>query len=686
MDKADKDPTLVLCVEDEAAARSLLVHMLSRRFSNLIVARDGAEGLDLFRQYCPSLVITDIKMPNLDGIRMARSIRAESPGTRIIITTALDEAEQLLSAIEIGVTDYVIKPLTPGRVLDAIDKCLQLGALETELRSSKAKTETILESIGDAFFALDGQGCFSYLNRKAEEYFGQPRQALLGRAFLPLFPEFFPGQRALRDAMASQENRSFEHFLPTRNRWLEVRIYPLDGGVSVYLRDITEAKRAEEQIRQLAFYDKLTGLPNRALLQERLTSAILRRRRLGGRCAVLFLDLDHFKTINDSLGHETGDRVLQEVGRRLRGSIRDSDTAARLGGDEFIVLLEGFDPPENIHSVTHRILLSLAQEYHHDEVSLSLTASIGISFYPDDGETVEDLLKTADTAMYHGKKRGRNSYQLYRKEMTVQTMQFLLLDNAMRRAIQHDEFILAYQPQVDLKSRRLVGIEALVRWRHPEMGLLPPGEFIPLAEETGFILQLGEWVLEQACLQARLWMNMTPCPFRLGVNLSGRQFWQDDLVDAIARILAETGLPPDRLELEITESMLMTDLESAIEKMLQLNAMGVRLAIDDFGTGYSSLAALKQFPIQSLKIDKSFIKELEANANDAAIVASIIALAHTMNLSVVAEGIETRGQYDLLARQGCEAAQGYLFSPPLPAAELTQKLPGLTGERDALAG
>ena len=674
MANADKDPTPILCVEDEPAARNLLVHILKRRFTNLIVARDGAEGLDLFRQYCPPLVITDIRMPVLDGIRMARSIRAESPGTRIIFTTALDETEQLLQAIEIGVTDYVVKPMAPSRLFEAIDKCLQLSALETELRSSKAKTETILESIGDAFFALDGQGCFTYLNRKAEELFGFNRQDLLGRAFLPLFPEYFPGQMAFQDALGARENRSFEHFMPTLHRWLGVRVYPLEGGISVYLRDITEAKQAEDQIRQLAFYDKLTGLPNRALLQERLTSAILRRRRIGGRCAVLFLDLDHFKTINDSLGHETGDKVLQELARRLRACIREADTAARLGGDEFIVLLEGFEPPENIHSVSHRILLALAQEFHFHEVNLSLTASIGISFYPDDGETVDDLLKAADAAMYHGKKRGRNGYQFYRKEMTVQTMQFLLLDNAMRKAIQHQEFILAYQPQFDLKTRRLIGFEALVRWRHPDMGLLPPGEFIPLAEDTGFILQLGQWVLEQACLQARLWMAVTPAPFRMGVNLSGRQFWQEDLVASIARILAETGLPPERLELEITESMLMTDAESAIAKMRELHTMGVTLAIDDFGTGYSSLAALKQFPIQSLKIDKSFIKDVEANPSDAAIVTSIIALAHTINLTVVAEGIETPEQCDLLLRQACDAGQGYLFSQPLPAAELTTRL------------
>jgi diguanylate cyclase (GGDEF)-like protein/PAS domain S-box-containing protein len=666
----DPDGPQILCVEDDAASRTVLVQILRQRFANLIVAKGGVEGLDLFRRYRPALVVTDIAMPDMDGIAMARTIKQECPETKVIFTTARGDSDLLLTAIELGVSDYVIKPLSAQRLHSAVGKCLEVVALERELRNSHARTEVILESIGDAFFVLDRHGLFTYLNRRAEEYFRVPRQGLLGQSLLTRFPEFFPHQQVFLDARAAQESQSFEHFSPEHECWIEARVFPLEGGISVYLRDITEKKLAEEKVCQLAFYDKLTGLPNRVLLQDRLTSAMARTRRNGEACALLFIDLDFFKNINDTLGHAAGDLVLKEMADRLHASIRDSDTAARLGGDEFVVLLEGFEHPENIHSVTHRILLSLAQEIHLQGVSLSLTASIGISFFPEDGETAEALLKAADTAMYHGKKRGRNTYQFYRKEMNAQTQQFLLLDSALRLAVQRNEFLLYYQPQYHLQTQALIGFEALVRWRHPERGILSPCDFLPLAEDTGFILDLGEWVLEQACRQARRWLDLNPGPLRVGVNLSSRQFWQEDLVANLGRVLAETGLPPHCLELEIKESVVMTDVDTVVARMRKITDLGVRLAIDDFGTGYSSLAVLGRFPLHSLKIDRSFIAMLASNPGDAAIVTTIISLAHKLNLSVVAEGIETQEQLDFLIREGCEAGQGYLFSPPIPEAQV----------------
>jgi diguanylate cyclase (GGDEF)-like protein/PAS domain S-box-containing protein len=668
-------------VEDEPLARRKLTGLLRRRFSQILVAEDGEAGLELFRRHRPLLVVTDLRMPRMDGIAMARAIKAEAPGTRIIFTTALDDAEFLLTAIEIGVTDYVLKPLAPARLFAAVDKCLQVQALEQALHTSRNQMEAILESIGDAFFVLDDDGRFTYLNQRATARFGRPREALLGAGFLAEFPGFTPDHQAFRTALADRRPRSFEHFSPDLNRWQEVRLFPLAGGTSVYLHDITESKLAEEKILKLALYDMLTGLPNRNMLQQRLTQAIQRRRRKDERCAVLFLDLDGFKTINDSLGHEAGDRVLVEVAKRLRNCIRDSDTAARLGGDEFILLLEGFRPPENIHSAAHRILMAVAEEIHHHDLSLNVTASIGISFFPEDGRTVEDLLKAADTAMYHGKKRGRNTYNFYRREMTAQTRHYLLMEQAMRKALQHKEFILNYQPQLRLETQELLGFEALIRWPHPKMGMIQPSDFIPLAEDTGFILQLGDWVLNQACRQGRAWLDQHPGPFRMAVNLSSRQFWQEDLVDAVARTLAVTGFPPGQLELEITESVIMNDVDNAIGKMRQLTDLGISLSIDDFGTGYSSLAALKRFPIQCLKIDKAFIKEVTVSANDVAIVTAIIALAHSMNLTVMAEGIETREQMDFLIGKGCETGQGYLFSPPVgpdqAARFLAEARPGL---------
>jgi diguanylate cyclase (GGDEF)-like protein/PAS domain S-box-containing protein len=676
MNKPDQDPNPILCVEDDPVTRKLLVRILGERFANLLVAKDGAEGLDLFLRHRPALVITDILMPGLDGIQMARAIKAEAPSTGIIVLTSKGDADLLLSAIDTGVTDYVLKPPVPERIFAAIAKCLRVSALERELRGAKARTETILESIGDAFFALDADLRISYLNPKAEEHFRLSARDLPDRPFLELFPEFQPDQAAFQEAMTARSIRSFEHFTPSQGLWHEVRVFPLGGGVSVYLRDITETKEAEAKIRTLAFYDKLTGLPNRTLLQDRLSHAIEIRKRSRQRCAVLFIDLDAFKHINDELGHEAGDEVLKEVARRLSSSIRNSDTAARLGGDEFVVLLEGFDQPDNIHSVTHRILLALAQDIHHRDATLSITASIGISFFPEDGKTVEDLLKAADTAMYHGKKRGRNTYQFYRKEMNVQSRHFLLMEHALRQAVQHQEFLLHYQPQYDLKTRALTGFEALVRWQHPELGLILPAEFLPLAEDTGFSPQLGDWILKEACRQARRWLDLNPMPLRMSVNLSGRQFWQEDLVDSIQRILAETGLPPQCLEVELTETTLMAHADPAIARMRELKALGVRLALDNFGTGYSSLAVLKRYPVHSLKLDKTLTREIGTSQGDAAIVTAIIALAHSMGFAVVAEGIETPDQLAFLRQQGCEAGQGYLFSPAVPGPEVAPRFLG----------
>ena len=670
MNRPDLESTPILCVEDDAATRKLLARIVGTRFANVLVAKDGAEGLDLFLRHRPSLVITDILMPGLDGIQMARAIKAESPAAGIIVITSRGDSEHLLSAIEIGVSDYVLKPLGPERIFAAIAKCMRVGALERELRGAKARMETMLESIGDVFFALDGSGRISYLNRRAEEHFHLSARNLPADPFLTLFPEFLPEQEVFQEAVAAREIRTFQHYTARLARWHEARVFPLGGGVSVYLRDITETKEAESKIRTLAFYDKLTGLANRTLLQDRLSHAIQIRRRSRERCAVLFIDLDAFKTINDSLGHEAGDEVLKETAIRLNASIRHSDTAARLGGDEFVVLLEGFDQPDNIHTVTNRILRSLAKEQRFRDTSLSVTASIGISFFPEDGETVEDLLKAADTAMYHGKKSGRNTYQFYRKEMNVSTRHFLLMGHALRQAAQHQEFILHYQPQYDLATRALTGFEALVRWRHPDLGIIPPSEFLPLAEDTGFIQQLGEWIFRQACRQGRIWLDQNQGPLRMAVHLSNRQFWQEDLVECLRRILADSGLPPVCLELEVADNLLVAQPELANTRLRELGALGVRLAIDNFGAGPSSLSGLRQRPVHTLKIDRSLVREIGSGEGADAIVRSAIELAHGMGFCAQAEGIETRAQLDFLVQHRCDGGQGFLFSPAVAEQSL----------------
>ena len=665
--------TPILCVEDEPVTRMVLVKILESRFGQVLVAKDGQEGMALFRQHKPGLVITDIRMPFLDGITMAREMRALAPATKIIVLTSYGTADLLMAAIEVGVTEYILKPLEEERVNAAVDKCLRETFLERELLDAKAQTETVLESIRDAFFALDRDGRFTYANLKAESYFGQPRERILGSSLLDLLPGDFSSREAYLDALRAQEIRFFECHSPTRNAWHEARVFPLGGGISVYLRDITETKRAEEEIRFLAFYDKLTHLPNRTLLQDRALNSINRCMRGDQQGALLFLDLDRFKNINDSLGHDAGDYVLKETAARLKSCVREGDTVARLGGDEFIILLDGIEHPKDIHWVVERILNALAQEIHQQGVQLSLTASIGVSLIPGDGESVDDLLKAADTAMYYSKKRGGNAYHFYRPEMNARTQKLLVMESTLRRSFHNRDFTLEFQPQCDLPTQSLHGFEALMRWRHPDLGLVPPSDFIPVAEQTGLILPLGEWALEHACRQGRQWMERYDRPVRLAVNVSSRQFWQGDLVGTVSRTLAATGFPAPLLELELTESLLMNDVELAIGTMHQLAAMGVRLCIDDFGTGYSSLASLQRFPIHALKIDKSFVKDVTTNPNDLAICKAIISLAHSLKLEVVAEGIEHLDQLEGLLDLGCESGQGYLFSPaltPEQAAEM----------------
>jgi diguanylate cyclase (GGDEF)-like protein/PAS domain S-box-containing protein len=668
----------VLCVEDDGPTRAVLVKLLERRFDHVLVAKDGQEGLELFLQHRPSLVVTDIRMPILDGISMVREIKVWAPATKIIVITSYGSAELLLAAIEIGVNDYILKPLDACRVYGAIDKCLQVNLLEHKLMDAKARTENVLESLRDAFFAVDRDWRFTYLNRKAEAHFNLSRGNLLGCPLLTLLAEDASASAAYQQALRSQEPRVFEYQSRGRDAWHEVRVFPFGEGFSVYLRDITDTKRAKEEIRFLAFYDQLTRLPNRSLLQERMLHSLVRC--LGGnhQGAILFLDVDRFKNINDSLGHGTGDLVLQEIASRLGNCIRECDTLARLGGDEFIVLLDGIDHPRHIQWVVERVRNALAQDIHQDGVPLSLTASIGISLFPGDGDTVEELLKAADSAMHHSKKRGGNAHHFYRPEMNARVQSLLVLESTMRKSIQNRDFVVEFQPQIDLRSRELLGFEALVRWNHPELGRVEPNEFIPLAEQTGLILPLGEWVLETACLQGRAWVEQFGRPVRMAVNVSGRQFWQGDLTAMVARVLAQTGFPPGLLELELTESVVMDDIALAIGTMHTLAAMGVRLSIDDFGTGYSSLASLQQFPIHTLKIDKAFVRDILTNTTDLAIAKAIIGLAHALRLEVIAEGIEHADQLTCLEELGCEFGQGHLFSRPVPSARAAELFMQLT--------
>ncbi len=530
-------------------------------------------------------------------------------------------------------------------------------------------SEGIIESINPAFTKLTGYS--------PEEAIGQtPALLKSGRHDEAFYQELW---RSLRETGHWQgevwNRRKSGEIYP---EWLTItEVRDELGGEHKFagvFSDISERKESEQKIRALAYYDALTGLPNRRLFQDRLSLALPQMRRHQQQLAVMFIDLDLFKRINDTLGHDVGDEVLIEMAKRLKACVRESDTVSRMGGDEFTILQPEIKDPSNSLQLASRIVASLREPFISGDRELYVTSSVGIAIYPDDGETPEELTKNADTAMYRAKELGRNNYQLYTDAMNTASVERLTMENHLRHAIEREELDLNYQVKVDLVSQQTIGVEALLRWNSAEVGLVSPADFIPLAEANGMILPIGEWVLKRACMQAREWLDRGLPEIHVAVNVSSRQLHQDDLVETVIRTLGETGFEARCLEIELTESMLMENIAEVEPKLHRLRDLGVRIGIDDFGTGYSSLAYLKRLPLDTLKIDVSFIRDIPEDADDAEIVAAIIAMAHRLDLEVVAEGVEREEQVRFLRTLGCDQIQGYLVGRPLSAENIVSLL------------
>ncbi len=543
----------------------------------------------------------------------------------------------------------------------------------------------LLEHFPNPVWRTDSAGRGAYFNRAWLEFTGRTLEQELGDGWQE---NIHPDDReAWRHnyAEAVREGRPLvgEYRLQHGSegyRWIVDRSKPCRDANGVLLgyvgscHDIHKEKLAQEHIRHIGQYDSLTGLPNQTLLEDRLRQAIANARRSKGRVIALFADLDCFKLINDSLGHTMGNRLLQAVARRLQGCLRESDTLSRRGGDEFVIILSELRHLEDAAHVADKLLQSLSEPYSIDGFELNITASIGISIYPDDSQDMETLLKNADAAMYYAKQYGRNRYQFFTQEMNGRAYEYLMMQNHLRRALERGEFELNYQPQVDLKKGTIVGAEALIRWRHPELGLVSPGQFIPMAEENGLIVPIGDWVMQEACQQNRRWQEAGLPPLPVAINLSAAQFRKENFHDCVERALHENGLSPSYLELELTEGTVMQNAEDTILMLQELKAMGVRLSIDDFGTGYSSLSYLKRFPIDKLKVDRSFVQDVTSNDGDAEITRAIIGMAHGLGLKVIAEGVEHEDQLKFLRWQKCDDMQGFYFSRPLQAEAFQELL------------
>ena len=561
---------------------------------------------------------------------------------------------------------------------------------EQVIWEEKERAQVTLQSIGDAVITTDAMGNVEYLNPVAEEITGWKNAEAKGMPLLEVFRIIDetsgdiaenPVSRCIREGrIVGLANHTVLIHRDGRKIAIEDSASPIKNrageiiGAILVFHDVSEKRILLEQMTHQAYHDPLTGLPNRILFNDRLALALAQAHRNQKMLAVLFLDLDRFKLVNDTMGHALGDKLLKEVAGRLVGCIRQSDTIARLGGDEFTILLPQPGDEDDVAKVARKILQTFQQPWVLSGQEFHITVSIGIALYPNDGEDTETLLKHADTAMYRAKDQGRNNYQLYAPAMNAKIIERLTMENDLRRGLKREEFVVFYQPQINTKTGRIIGMEALLRWKHPDRGLVYPAEFIPLAEDTGMIIPIGEWVLRNACAQNKAWQDAGFWPVRVTVNLSACQFQQHNLVETITQVMNQTGLDPRWLELEITESALMQDVDFAIKMLHDLKAMGVRISIDDFGTGYSSLNYLKRFPVHALKIDRSFVRDITANPEDAAIVSTVIVLAQNLNLKVIAEGVETEEQLTFLEHHHCCDMQGYLFSKPLPAGEFEKLL------------
>jgi diguanylate cyclase (GGDEF)-like protein len=669
----------ILVVDDDTVFSLLASETLQQAGHTARVAGTGHEALVLFGAERPDLVLLDVELPDANGFDLCAAIRGSPGGADIpiVMVTGHNDTESIERAFMVGATDFILKPVLWQTLPQRIEFILRAQDNLRSLKISEQKNRALLQALPDTLYIVDGNGILLEHITGADLAAGS---SLVGKTLEEVIPA--DAARAARRSMTAPLDGKavttcdFEVGQGPDRRCFETRLRPqADGTLVVITRDITERRKTESRIKYLAYFDTLTGLPNRQLLMRQMSRAIRVAQKSKTLLALLYLDLDRFKRINDNLGHSVGDALLKAVARRLHQSIRPTDmvrrgSVARLGGDEFVVLVSDLTDEGQATSVADRIRDALGEPFECGGHRFVVTPSIGIALYPKDGADIEDLLVKADMAMYKAKDQGRNSHAFYGETMAIRSLSRLELENDLRRAFEAGDFQIHHQPKVDLASGQVVGVEALLRWRHAKRGWISPDAFIPIAEETGLIVALGEWVLRETCRQLQRWAGTDLAHLTIAVNVSVQQFAHKDFVESVLRTLQDFNVRPQLLELEITESLLLRNVDDTTSCMKRFRAAGLTLSIDDFGTGYSSLGYLRSFPVDNLKIDRSFVKDLSAKGDGGAICAAIIALARELKLRVIAEGVENLEQVEFLRTHRCDQVQGYLMSAPVPIGEL----------------
>lgn len=697
----------VLLVDDEPMLLNSLCELLKGRGYHLVTASTGSEAILHLEKMKFDLALLDLRLPDYSGHEIMDFINANGIDMKVIVVSGDTGIDAAIGALKRGAYDYLRKPYTREELLTTVDNALRQKRLENEnhsiawqLECSEKLYRYLVDSSPDIIYTLNDEGRFTFVNDRAQHLLGYSPSELIGRHYSELvheedleraryvFNERRVGQRAsrnvelrLKSQLGNDQELTFENTLMTIS-FNSMGMYAVGNeptqreffGTYGVARDITDRKRAEAMISYQAYHDILTDLPNRVLFKDRLGLAVIQAKRNQSGLAVMFIDLDRFKLVNDTLGHVKGDELLQQVATRLKNCLRRGDTLARLGGDEFTVVLPELHDKMDAEVIAGKFLETFRQPFILDNAEFHISASIGIAVYPEDGESIDELLRHADMAMYHVKAQGKNGHSFYECAMFDATYREMALEKSIHRALERNEFTIYYQPQVDVTTGRISGAEALIRWNHPECGLLSPGEFLPSAEENGLMIQINDWMLEAVCRDIKDRHRAGIEPIRISMNISPQCLERGDFSAKMRQALVEFDIPPEMIEVEITENICIRNPQRVNDQLTRLCELGISVAIDDFGTGYSSLSYLHRFPINTVKIDQSFVKEIQREDGHFPVILAIISIAHGLGLNLVAEGVETELQARYLQRSGCTTMQGYHYYRPLSATALRETL------------